>query len=60
MSNKETPKPKVPKRVRNHVNPLADLQEHSFDGFDNDKPIIIDIGSYRGEFAATLLELFKE
>ncbi len=52
-------KPKLPKRVRNHVNPLADLIEHSFDGFSNNNPIIIDIGSYRGEFVEQLLEKFS-
>lgn len=52
--------PKLPKRIRNHVNPLADQIIHEFDGFDNDNPIIIDIGSYRGEFIASLEQKFGE
>ncbi len=44
------------KRVRHHVNPLADRTEHVFEGFDNARPIIMDIGADRGEFAAQLLE----
>jgi tRNA (guanine-N7-)-methyltransferase len=47
-------------RVRHHVNPLADRTEHVFDGFENDKPIIVDIGSDRGEFVTRLLEKFGE
>lgn len=46
------------KRVRHHVNPLADLTEHNFSGFDNDQSIIIDIGADRGEFTMQLLEKF--
>lgn len=42
-------------RVRHHVNPLADQTEVSFDGFDNDAPIIVDVGADRGEFTAGLL-----
>lgn len=48
------------KRVRHHVNPLADLTEYSFDGFENNKPIIIDIGADHGEFTEGLLEKFGE
>lgn len=48
------------KRVRHHVNPLADMTEHHFNGFDNDHPIIIDIGADRGEFTMQLLEKFGE
>lgn len=48
------------KRVRHHVNPLADMTEHYFDGFDNDNPIIIDVGADRGEFTMQLLEKFGE
>lgn len=44
------------KRVRHHVNPLADQTEHNFDGFDNDNPVIVDIGADRGEFVQQLLE----
>ncbi len=43
------------KRVRHHVNPLSDLTEHSFAGFDNANPIIMDIGADRGEFIEKLL-----
>lgn len=46
------------KRVRHHVNPLADLTEHHFDGFDNNQPIIIDIGADRGEFVMQLVEKY--
>ncbi len=48
------------KRVRHHVNPLADMTEHYFDGFDNDNPITIDVGADRGEFTMQLLEIFGE
>ncbi len=48
------------KRVRHHVNPLADQTEHNFDGFDNDNPIIVDIGADRGEFTEQLLEKFGD
>lgn len=51
---------KTPKRIRNHVNPLSDRKEVSFDGFSNTKNIIVDIGSYRGEFAQKLLEHFRK
>ncbi len=47
-------------RVRHHVNPLADQTEHCFDGFDNDKPIIVDIGADRGEFSAKLIEHYGD
>ncbi len=50
---------KKPKRIRNHVNPLAYTQKISFDGFANQKNIIVDIGSYRGEFGEQLLAKFK-
>jgi tRNA G46 methylase TrmB len=50
---------KVPKRVRNHVNPFSYKKENSFNGFANNNPIIIDIGSYRGEFGQRLLNKFK-
>lgn len=43
------------KRVRHHVNPLADTTEHRFAGFDNTRPIIVDIGADRGEFTAGLV-----
>jgi tRNA (guanine-N7-)-methyltransferase len=46
------------KRVRHHVNPLADMTEHSFVGFDNNRPIIMDIGADRGEFTQKLVEKF--
>ncbi len=44
------------RRVRHHVNPLADRTEHVFAGFDNAQPIIVDIGADRGEFVAQLLD----
>ena len=47
-------------RVRHHVNPLADCTEHFFDGFNNSKSIIIDIGADRGEFTEKLLKKFGE
>lgn len=53
-------KPKVPKRIRNHVNPLSDLTQYVFDGFSNKAPIIVDIGSYRGEFVQQLVNHFGE
>lgn len=51
---------KTPKRIRNHVNPLAYTEEFFFNGFDNKKNIIVDIGSYRGEFGEKLLEKFGD
>ncbi len=45
-------------RIRHHVNPLADQTKHQFDGFDNDKPIIVDIGADRGEFVEDLIKKF--
>ena len=47
-------------RIRHHVNPLSDLTEHNFSGFENNKPIIIDIGADRGEFTQKLLEKFGD
>jgi len=52
--------PKLPKRIRNHVNPLSDLTEHTFGGFDTDAPIIVDIGAYRGEFSEALVSHYGE
>lgn len=52
--------PRLPRRVRNHVNPLADRSEIAFEGFNNNKPIIVDIGAYRGEFSQGLLEHFGD
>ncbi len=48
------------RRVRHHVNPLADQTEHQFDGFGNDAPIIVDIGADRGEFSAQLREKYGD
>ncbi len=48
------------KRVRHHVNPLADRTEHYFDGFENNHPIIVDIGADHGEFTYALLEKWGE
>jgi len=53
-------KPKLPRRTRNHVNPLADLQEHNFEGFTNNNPIMVDIGSYKGEFVESLAHMMPE
>jgi len=47
------------RRVRHHVNPLADRTEYSFDGFDNNNSIIVDIGADRGEFTEQLLDKFS-
>ena len=51
---------KTPKRIRNHVNPLANREEIFFDGFTNNKDIIVDIGAYRGEFGARLVDKFDK
>jgi tRNA (guanine-N7-)-methyltransferase len=48
------------KRVRHHVNPLSDLTQHKFDGFDNDNPIIVDVGADRGEFSEKLIQRFGD
>lgn len=48
------------KRVRNHVNPLSILTEHSFEGFGNDRPMFVDVGACKGEFAAELLAKFPD
>ncbi len=47
-------------RIRHHVNPLSILKEHHFDGFDNLYDIVVDIGAFKGEFIAGLLEQFPE
>ncbi len=51
---------KLPKRIRNHVNPLADRTEIKFGGFTDNRPIMIDIGAYRGEFSMQLVEKFSD
>lgn len=51
---------KIPKRIRNHVNPLSQKQKIDFEAFGNENKTIIDIGSYRGEFGQKLLEKFGE
>lgn len=48
------------KRIRAHVNPLSITHEYSFKGFENDHPIVIDVGSCKGEFAQGLVEKFPE
>lgn len=48
------------KRIRHHVNPLSDLTQHSFGGFDNGNPVIVDVGADRGEFVEGLIEKFGE
>ena len=50
---------KIPKRIRNHVNPFSYRKEIEFTNFNNDKDINIDIGSYRGEFGEKLINIFK-
>jgi len=50
----------MPKRVRTHVNPLGILKEHQFEGFGNDRDIMIDVGACKGEFVAGLAEQFPE
>ena len=50
----------MPKRIRTHVNPLGILKEHSFEGFGNDKNIMIDVGACKGEFTAAMAEKFPE
>lgn len=45
-------------RVRAHVNPLSILKEHSFQGFGNNNPIIVDVGACKGEFAYELVQKF--
>lgn len=47
-------------RIRHHVNPLADRTEHSFEGFESEKSIIVDVGAEHGEFTAGLLEKFGD
>jgi len=48
------------RRIRPHVNPLAITKEISFAGFDNDNPILVDVGAANGEFAFNLLEKFGD
>ncbi len=49
---------KLPKRIRNHVNPLAIYHKNKIELFNNKNSIIMDIGSYRGEFAQRMLEYY--
>lgn len=42
------------KRVRTHVNPYAFLDEHQFDGFENQKDLVVDIGCAKGDFIERL------
>ena len=44
------------RRVRKHVNPLSILKKHTFVGFGNDKPILVDVGACLGEFAEELVK----
>lgn len=46
------------KRIRHHVNPLGIRTEHMFEGFDNTRDIIVDIGAFKGEFIAGLSQQF--
>ncbi|MDH3324543.1 MAG: tRNA (guanosine(46)-N7)-methyltransferase TrmB [Candidatus Peregrinibacteria bacterium] len=50
----------MPKRVRTHVNPLSILKEISFEGFDNDHPVWVDVGACKGEFFYQLAKRFPE
>ncbi len=50
----------MPKRVRAHVNPLSITHEYHFEGFENNNPLIIDVGACKGEFTETLLQKFPE
>ncbi len=50
----------MPKRIRPHVNPLSITKEFSFEGFGNNRPIIIDVGACKGEFTEALLKKFPE
>jgi len=47
-------------RCRPHVNPLAITKEVSFDGFENNNPLVVDIGSYKGEFVKALADKHPE
>ncbi len=51
---------KKPKRIRNHVNPLSHTEDVFFSYFPNNNPIIIDIGSYRGEFGVKIIDYFEQ
>ncbi len=44
-----------PRRVRNHVNPLAILKEYKFAGFANKNPIMVEVGSCKGEFITEII-----
>jgi tRNA (guanine-N7-)-methyltransferase len=46
------------RRIRPHVNPFSITKEISFAGFDNDNPIIVDVGAANGEFSFDLLQKF--
>lgn len=45
------------KRIRHHVNPMSDRTEIEFEGFVDNKPIIVDVGAASGEFISKLIEL---
>lgn len=44
------------KRIRPHVNPLSILTRHTFGGFGDARPVVVDIGAYKGEFVAALAD----
>ncbi len=48
------------RRIRPHVNPLSILKEISFVGFENNNPIIVDVGAANGEFSFDLLQKFND
>ena len=52
-------RPRLPKRIRHHVNPLAHQSSFFFEGFPNTKPLLLDLGAYRGEFSEQLVKRFR-
>lgn len=48
------------RRVRHHVNPFSITHEVHFEGFENNNPIWMDIGSCKGEFVYELAQKFPE
>ena len=48
------------KRVRPHVNPFSITHEVSFDGFGNDKPVIVDVGACKGVFCEQLVKIIPD
>ena len=48
------------RRIRHHVNPMSDRTEIKFEGFGNNKSIIVDVGSASGEFISEIIKLKNE